>query len=390
MIERLSLEGYLPDDRRFGFRTPVLAEASGDRKYLQIVSEFENTVVRFEEIRVGYADFVKLLSNSVLNLGSEAVAVFVGVEGPRVGLRSQLKQYVEKTLDKFPTVSLQLEWAEIYGAPEDRIAARESALHAISSRNSALSRSSFWKSLLIDGVWTAITEGRISEESREALLAERHSAMLSVNLDNAALISDASWARISPHIKFDRASFRARAMRDMPTSNDSADTSVPSMTEGLDDFDEKQVAEKVREIRSQGRQEERIALIIREFLENPLLAERVLESYSDRAQLADYGSRLLKRNIEAAKYHPDEFFPWLVTELYRNCISFNRGELLYSLTRHLGHQEELAREIRGHAQAGQSADVKRLRSRILHQLEEASPNIFLPEPGQQRSLFDDL
>lgn len=390
MIEHFSLEGYLPDDRQFGFRTPVFTDSSGYQKYLQIASEFEDAIVRFEEIKARPTDFIKMSSTSVSSLGSETAAVFLGVDGPRAGSRSQLKQYVEKTLDQFPTVSLRLEWAEIYGAPEDRIAARESALNAISSRNSRLSRSSFWKSLLIDGVWTAITEGRVSEESRDALLAERHSAMLSVNLENEALISDSSWARISPHIKFDRASFRARAMRDMPTSNELNNSPLSSMAEGYNDIDEKQVAEKVQEIRSQGRQEERIALIIREFLENPLLAEKVLEAYSDRAQLAHHGSRLLKRNIEAAKYQPEEFFPWLVTELYRNCISFNRGELLYSLTRHLGHQEELAREIRGHAQAGQSADVKRLRSRILRRLEEVSPKIFLPEPGQQQSLFDDL
>lgn len=390
MTDSFALEGYLPDDRKFGFRTPVFVEKASGRTYIQIVSEFEDLTANFQEINVGAHDLVKISDNSEARIGNEPIAVFVGIDGVRAASRIELRQYVQATLHQARSISLELEWAEVYGGPREKIAAREKALSAISSSKGRLAQRSFWKSLLVDGVWTAILEGRVSEESREALLSERHSAMLSVNLDNEALISDACWARISPHIKFDRESFRARAMRDLPSSHDLTDIPVAELNEGRHEFDEGQIAERVREIRAQGRQEERIALLIREFIENPILAERVLEKYSDRAQLADYGARLLRQNVEAAKYQPQEFFPWLITELYRNCISFNRGELLYSLTRHLGDQVDLAREIRAHAQVGQSADVRRLRSRILRRLQEVSPDIFLPEAGQQRSLFDDM
>ena len=390
MTESFVLNGYLYDERRYGFRTPFFIEKASGRLYIQIISEFEYLVESFQEISVDDRDLVNFPSGSMATIGSEPISVFVGNEGARAGSRSDLRRYVEDTINEFQSIGIQLEWAEIYGGSSERVTARERALSAIASRKGRLAQWSFWKSLLVDGVWSAILEGRISEQSREALLSERHSAMLSVDVDNEALVSEISWSRISPHIRFDRESFRARAMRDLPDTHDLTDTPVAVMTEGRDYFSEGQITERAREIRSRGRQEERIALLIREFLENPLFAEKVLEKYSDRAQLADYGAKLLRQNVEAAKHQPRDFFPWLITELYRNCISFNRGELLYSLTQHLGDHVDIAREIRAHAQVGQSADVKRLRSRIMNRLQEFSPDIFLPEAGQQGSLFDDM
>jgi hypothetical protein len=134
------------------------------------------------------------------------------------------------------------------------------------------------------------------------------------------------------------------------------------------------VADTLRMIKKTGRQEERIAILLSEILNDRDVGLDVLEAYEDRALFAGRVLKTLKSNLSAAPRSNsvgalDQIvIADLVVRMCRVAFPASRGLLLYHLSKYLAKYPTLNQTIRSRVNSSHSVYVEPYRNAIARNL----------------------
>jgi hypothetical protein len=297
---------------------------------VQQVDEHTDRVCAFRVFDPEAVELREIPKPVTVNIDELQVYVFVDDTSIRVGnkfvLEPALRAFVSRHLNE-PATALQV--YQIVGSLQERRAARLEMWRTLQEQLGQQNAQAFYASALQSAFWTRLTQAW-SLQTDPARRAELK-AQLRLYIDDSGFL----------HLEnVDSRNEHESEQLQLILSELSAEFEQPDIlpmpayptSEGR-----KQL--RLRDIRWKVRQEERIALLLREILENRLFGLELLDTYEPRAKFEQSAIERLKREFgHATLFAPkDEMAAArLVDPLFTESFPFNRGYLLEYLSQHLG------------------------------------------------------
>lgn len=136
-----------------------------------------------------------------------------------------------------------------------------------------------------------------------------------------------------------------------------------------------QISEAISRVKHAVRQEERVALLIEQILENREIGLCALIQYSgERAKFAQHASSLIRQSFNSREKNPSNdvlIAATLVQRLFTDVFPYNTGTLLFFLSKHLGKYPQVNAAIRATLARTSSMFVEKWRNEIEKTLKEA-------------------
>ena len=139
-----------------------------------------------------------------------------------------------------------------------------------------------------------------------------------------------------------------------------------------------QISDAVSRVKRAVRQEERVALLIDQILENREVGLCALVQYSgERAKFAQHASALIRQSFDLREKNPSNdnlIAASLVQRLFTDVFPYNAGVLLFYLAKHLGKYPQVSAAIRKSLARTGSMFVEKWRDDIEKELDDAARN----------------
>ncbi len=136
-----------------------------------------------------------------------------------------------------------------------------------------------------------------------------------------------------------------------------------------------QISDAISRVKRAVRQEERVALLIEQILENREIGLCALLQYSgERAKFAQHASSLIRQSFNSREKDSSNDFltaAALVRRLFTDVFPYNTGTLLFYLAKHLGKYPQVNTAIRATLARTGSMFVEQWRDEIEKALKEA-------------------
>lgn len=331
--------------RPIAFYLPVYICTSEVGLFVQSTDIVRNEIVDFLELNESAELIINLPVKKMVSVGDSPLYVFNdGIEFS-AGRRLDLKSIVENSLANQGSVALHLEWAELYGTPIDKRNARAAAVTALHSRHETGAKS-FVTSLFLASLWDNVVSN-LKPSTRAEEIAPLFRVMLyEADARHPDLLPESLWPILRPLITLEPQELRDRVLSELP--DDFAQQALEGAVASEIQVEERNLGEAAARLRRIGRQEERVAIIMLELLERPVVGEFLLRSHKDRGKLARFTLERIRDNFASFTdaQQVELFFASMVQEMFTMSFTFTRGELLYLLARHLSKYPVIAHAIR--------------------------------------------
>lgn len=336
-----------------GFALPVLVDPDDFSAVLvQEIDEISGKISSFKVVE-GDLTVVALSAAVQAVAGQDPVYAFIDDDGSvHAGTSSQLAGMLRRFAHQNPgRHSVNLQIIELIGTSQEKKVARASMHQTIVKQAGANAAASFYSATLRSVLWSSLLSLAKSEEVARRILRAR--SKLSASIENGSLSFDLR--AISPD---DREAINAQALEDkillefdLQPLGESADP-APSSTNYDADLVQKKATELIHRISRCSRQEERMAVLMDAIIADRSIGLTALLRYQDRAKFANWTLDLLRERFfqKQQKTSNPKFFidekntPFdtertiadLVPKLFTRNYPLTRGELLFSLAKHLG------------------------------------------------------
>lgn len=375
--------GYIPlGSDVAGFGIPVFSGQLQDSNLsIQSIDELTGRVGSFLKLQDRDARIVHLQGPSA-SIGDKQIYVFVlapaNVQiGTLQSIGPVLKSYL-KSENSDPSTILQIQ--ELIGTNYEKKIARIKMRKALLNDYGPATARSFYEGSVLKAVlWDRLLAAASNEEMAKRILKNRGKLNAEINsegsikLDISALTQEdlkvINVEDIINGITLEFDTQPARAELEL-LSNGTADHDFAKVQE--------QVSTLLREIKTTGRQEERISLLLRSILEDQVLGlTAVIQYQNDRANLANWvlneiRSSLLNSYKDSRSV--EIFIAALVPKLFTKHFTLSRGELLFYLAKHLADWQRINDAIQKTLDRTRSIFVNNWRPEIQGLLHDARIN----------------
>ncbi|MCH4893803.1 hypothetical protein GO308_11835 [Sphingomonas sp. SFZ2018-12] len=364
--------GCIPQSRRqVGFYLPVFTNISLPGVFIQNTDLVELKISEFLKIEDDLSELIDLTGEFTANVGSDQIFVFYDGSRFNVGTLFEISGAVNKCRASGMAPALELEWAELYGLADQKRRGRERAASSLSNSQTSGGRA-FLISMFLNSLWANITANRDPSTSRVDLARLHGQIMFDADPTRDTIFSDAVWIQLKPMLLLDRDQLRERVLRELPEevlsdANDPVRGSEPGVNV-------QSLAEANMRLRRTGRQEERVGIILNELIERPAVGEFLLSQHHDRGRLAKMVLARVREKINSIPNSgaKEVFFASLVPLMFTNSFTFNRGELLFYLAKHLWKYKPIANAIRRKMSESQAYNVWQMQSSIERILDQST------------------
>ncbi len=351
-VTDLSVVGCLPFERgRAGFALPLLAHPTNPNLHVvQSIDEYRNTISGYRVLEADDSLEVISIAGPVASVGGDIVYAFLTADGVAHAGTLRVLTPVLRAFASYPSSrkAVVLQILELIGTNQEKKIARANMRNVLVSRGGAgVARSFYEGSALRTALWDHLLASAPNADTAYRILKAR--SRLYAELDpNGNIRLDLAALRPSDLMAIDQNRIAAEL---------AAEFGTPSPQEISADLDVRMPASEtpqsaqidaiLTKIKSTGRQEERIAILIDEILKNRQVGISALSRYPrDRAKLANWAlhelrTRLLSQEQEqrsplfGVQISDENLVASMVPQFFTRQYPLARGELLFYLAKHL-------------------------------------------------------
>lgn len=333
---------------------PCFRAADDDRWFVQDVNEYTGEVIGYQEISgVSSSHLRKIQPTPAPRLGAAPTYVFLSADGktfrgPLSKIGARLKALL-KANKLSPALNVQI--ADLVGTQKQKVAARREmfALLKVQQGESA-ARAYYEGSALRSALWDGLLARAPDAAAAERFIRVR--SMILPSIDKAGVLSvdvsaapegDRSWMAADELVNDLREEFS-----DLALGVKGYEVGLPITAEDPPDL--------ARVIGASGRQEERIAILLRAILADPEWGIAALSRYNDRSQFGTLAVTLMRSRFDNPHYKSDVeiLAATAIHDIIKVCHPMSRGRVLYYLAYHLSGYSRVS-EIISHFLARSSA-----------------------------------
>jgi hypothetical protein len=338
---------------------------------VQEQDEYRDVVGAFKTLEGPLSKGIPVLETKVATLGGPTLHAFRTPDGVlHVGTLEELRPTLVNFTEagEHPAVILQIR--ELIGDTNQKARARMIMFERIRSRTGVGSARDFYEgSALRAALWERILRMATSAEAAQRILRVR--SKLDATLDGGKIRLDLS--ALAPE---DRASIdECKLVRDLEAEFGSvAQDSYLHDLPVVDPVQVGRVADILRRIERTGRQEERLAILLAAILRNRQEGMSALGQYqNERAKFArwafqEVNSKLARHGAGESPLSEEQLIAELVPIFFKKQFPLSRGQLLFSLAKHLGSSPVVNAAIKRTLDRTQSMFVAFYREQIEEQL----------------------
>jgi hypothetical protein len=334
-----------------GFAIPVFAHPIDPLLIsIQEIDELSGRIRAFRTLEHSESQILHVAGPSI-GVGEEQIYAFVTApEAIHVGtlrtLRPVLEQFAETNGARH---GLVLQIRELIGTNQQKkIVRAQMRMWLLDKQGAAAARSFYEGSVLRSVLWGRLLSAASDTEMARRILDVR--GQLSANISSdGRIVLDLTALSQQDRISFNTSELIAGILLEFeprPTAAEEIDTA--SDYSQLNAGAHRRVEDLLSQISRTGRQEERIALLMSAILADPPIGKSALINYQhDRAKMADWGLKELRKAFIDTKWASDEqVIAALVPRLFTQQWPMTRGDLLFSLAKHLGKWPRVNQSIR--------------------------------------------
>jgi hypothetical protein len=313
-----------------GFVLPLLRVRGKQDWYVQQVDEHSDRVSAFRVFDLELVELKEIPQPVAINIDELQIYVFVDNTSIRVGNKFALEPALRAFASEHPNEpATALQIYQIVGSLQERRAARLQMRHTLQEQLGRHNAQAFYASALRSVFWIKLTQAWSlgTDSARRAELKAQSRLYIDENgylhVDNVGSRDEHESEQLQLIVSELSAEFEQPDTL-LATAYPTSET-------------RRQV--RLRDIRWKVRQEERIALLLGEILENRRFGLELLNSYEPRAKFEQSAVERLKRELGHAMFSEtsDEMaVAKLVEPLFTTSFPFNRGHLLEYLSQHPG------------------------------------------------------
>lgn len=370
------LVGFIPyGPKDFGFALPIFSTSKDNSKvFIQYVDEISGHISEFRPISHN-KPISDINSRIILGIGDEPIHIFVDKEGSLLAgdirtIRSGLTKFIdENSLE----TSINLQIYGLVGTQIEQRSSRKNFRNTVYDSGDTLAAKVFIEgSVLKTELWKILLRAAPSVESAKRILLARSNITVIIGENNrihidVSHISPEDYSNISLH----------EIERLIQTEFDEIirpETSSENANEDEGRKYEENISLEVRKVKSKGRQEERVTLLLKIILDDPETGTQILQEYGlDRGKFALDSIKimlfLLVTNRPVGRYQT-EITKMVVRQIYRVCFPMNRGALLYFFAKYFSQYEDIRPIIDEKFEQSNSAAVNYWSDDILRELAE--------------------
>ncbi len=338
------VSGYVPfQDRTPGFMLPVVSYPGQPGRWLiQEVDEYTNSVSAFRPMNGLVSSTVIPIRGPSVRIGGAVVHAFVADTGAvHTGTAQELEPLLRAFLAQHPDeAAVAVQVAELVGTSDEKRSARARMRRAVLEQTGPTSARAFYEgSTLRLALWDRLLAAAPDANAARRIAASRPQLKVTIGVDGAIAV-DLSALAPEDVAQINVAEVIAELEREFDVSagdvaeSMEAEAPPPRPEPNL----ELSVTRALDRIKRAGRQEERLAIVIDEFLADREVGEAILSRYHDRAKLASWALRELGLQcfgLDPSFTQTELVAASMIPKLFTNCYPMNRGWLLYCLAKHL-------------------------------------------------------
>lgn len=371
-LQQLQLTGYASHSYDgIGFCLPIFGHAlAWELQAIQYVDEITQTISLFKKTKIENNQFISVPEGKLYSTGDQAVFVFVDAQRtPHCGFLGEISDALRKFEADNPRMTeVILQIKELIGSQTEKRELRKKFRNKLFDAGDKTSAHSFMEdSVLRSELWTILLKSAPNNEAAHRILSCR--SKMSVKIGNLGKV-EIDLFNLSPsdysQIKFEDIVKHIQNELDETSKPDYNDNTEKSIDDLL--IDQRAIDSAISETRRAGRQEERVTILIRIFLEDFDLGRSVLSIYqSDRGQFATQAIKIINSTLATgrlSKKQATENVVTLIKYLYRICYPMNRGALLFFFAHHIGQYPEVASIIKNRLYSSDSKAINYWRENI--------------------------
>ncbi len=323
---------------------------------VQEIDEYSGVVSGFRALEDPLTNIVTVKPGTISKFGEHQVFAFVTEDGAtHAGQLNELQSTLKAFSSRHPQyTAVNLQIMELVGNIDEQQRFRAKMRLVIAEKLSTKAARTFYEgSVLRSILWDRLVNSATSADAARRILDKRSSVSLTVDLDGAVKLdlsaieatdfSKTTVGVLTTELQQEFESFISNtAMIEDRTQLDVSHI-LPSDQSG-------KVSGALRKIRSAGRQEERIAILLDQILHNRGIGISALLQYDgEKAKFANTALSHIRKRIlpNNQKEMKDEIIvAGLVSRFYSDTFSPNKGALLYYLAMHLAKYPNVNKAIR--------------------------------------------
>jgi hypothetical protein len=335
-----------------GFALPLLAHPhSANARLIQEVDELTDVVARFVTLQNYNFEGVSLSGQPQVYavLGQPMIYAFFTEDAvAHVGTLDELAATLEAFVHRKPrgdAVALQI--IELMGHLDQKKLARTTFRNEIRNSVGLKAAQAFYEgSILRSSLWQRLLSRAPSTDFAQRILGVR--SQLSAEIVDGKIQLDLRALEEEDRAQIDQDRLEAELLEEFVGLGMEAGAAEIVIDTGS--VEDKRADELVRVITRTGRQEERVAIILREILRDRENGLAILSKY--QLETAKFAKRVLReiefsfKNRSSKKMTDEALVASMVRPMFMMQFPMSRGALLYYLAKHLGNWPLVADEIR--------------------------------------------
>jgi hypothetical protein len=350
-LKRLKVIGCLPlQEGKSGFAVPLFAHPTEPSlRLIQEIDELRDIIEGFRIVESDVSGEIAI-SGPEADVGGDILYGFLTGDGNvHVGTLAELSPLLKGHVTSNPTqIAVVLQIQELIGATHEKKSARFKMRQLVLKQSGTSAARAFYEgSVLRTALWQNLLTLAPNEGVARRVLAARGAVSAAINFDGTINL-DLSALDVHDRALFSEKQIINLLMAEIVTTEDSAELLDAGKAESRDVKVAADVAQLLRKIKTTGRQEERLAILIDAILRDRETGIRALLHYKDRAKFATWALHELRNKLSTSGYNENKVFfdsaqsptdelliAEIIPRLFTHYYPLSRGNLLYFLAKHL-------------------------------------------------------